>query len=131
MNTQIHDPLHRQNDADWLETLLRESAPAPVADEGFSTRVMQHLPAQLTAQQAREQLQRRTRQELRFGWFSLIGAALGCGIAFWGSSWPSPDEMAATVNALMALRPVSIEALAPWLASLGSAAVLAYVLQKA
>lgn len=130
MNTQTHDSLQRQDDVDWLETLLRESALAPVADDGFSTRLMQRLPAQLTAQQVREQLQRRTRQESRFEWFSLIGAVLGSAIAFWGSSWPSPDQMASTVNALMALQPVSIGALAPWLASLGSAAALAYVLQK-
>ncbi len=130
MNSPTHNSLQRQDDVDWLETLLHESAPAPVADDGFSTRVMQRLAAQLTAQQVREQLQRRTRQESRFEWFSLIGAVLGSAIAFWGCSWPSPQEMASAVNALMSLRPVSIGALAPWLASLVSAAALAYVLQK-
>jgi hypothetical protein len=130
MNIETDYSLSGHDDADWLDSLLRESRPSSIDDEGFSQRVMQRVPAPLSVAQVHEQLQMRARKDRRFEWFTLIGALAGSALAYWGNSWPSPDEMASAIVALVELRPVSLHVLAPWLASLLSAAVLAYVMQK-
>lgn len=116
--------------ADWLDALLRATPAAPLPDDGFTARVMHRLPASLSAAQMRKELQRGKRQSWRFTWFSLIGAVLGGIIAFFGSHWPSPEETSASLTALLQFRPLAAQALTPWLASLFSAAVLAYVMSR-
>ena len=130
MNIETDYSLSGHDPADWLDSLLRESRPSTIDDEGFSQRVMQGLPTPLSAAQVREQLQISARKNYRFEWFTLIGALVGSALAYWGNSWPSPDEMASAIVALLELRPAAVQVLAPWLASLLSAAVLAYVMQK-
>jgi hypothetical protein len=130
MNIEIDYSLSGHDDADWLDSLLRESRPSTIADEGFSQSVMQRVPAPLSVAQVNEQLQMCARKDRRFEWFTLIGALAGSALAYWGNSWPSPDETASAILALHDFRPVSLQVLAPWLASLLSAAVLAYVMQK-
>ena len=130
MNPETALSLPGHDEADWLESLLREACPGAIPDEGFSVRVMQSLPSPMSAAQAREQLEIAARRNRRFEWFTLIGAAAGCVLAYWGSHWPQSDQLASNIMALLDFRPVSVEVLAPWLASLFSAAVLAYVMQK-
>lgn len=131
MNSSQPDPWLSEGADDWLDALLRESLPAAIADDGFSARVMQHLAMQLGGAPAHSELKRSKQPKRYFEWFSLIGAVLGSAIAAWGSTWPSPDAISASVNALVTLRPVAIDPLMPWLASLCSAAVLAYVMHQA
>jgi hypothetical protein len=130
MNIETDYSLSGHDDADWLDSLLRESRPSTIVDEGFSQRVMQRIPAPLSAAQVHEQLQISARRDRRFEWFTLIGALAGSALAYWGNSWPNPDETAYAMLALLDFRPVPLQMLAPWLASLLSAAVLAYVMQK-
>ncbi len=130
MNNQAKPSLRGHDDADWLDALLRESRPMAIEDEGFSARVLQRLPAPLSPAQAREQLHSSARMDRRFEWFTLIGALAGSALAYGGSRWPDPDELAYAITALFELRAVSLQVLTPWLASLFSAAVLAYVMQR-
>ena len=130
MNDETDHSMRGHGDADWLESLLRESRPSAIHDEGFSARVMQRLPTSMSVAQVREQLEVAARHNRRFEWFTLIGAIAGSVLAYGGSSWPGPDEMASAIMILLALRPVPVQVLAPWLASLFSAGVLAYVMQK-
>jgi hypothetical protein len=130
VNSLPTNTLSTESVGDWLDNLLRETSAAPIADDGFSARVMQRLPVAMTAAQVREVLERRTRQSQRYARFSLVGAVLGSVIAFWGSTWPSADEMVVAVQALMALKPVAAQVATPWLASLCTAVVLAYALAR-
>ncbi len=130
MNTEFDHSLLGHDEADWLESVLLASRPGAIPDVGFSARVMQRLPGASSTAQVLEQLQIGARKDRRFEWFTLIGAMVGCALAHWGSNWPGPDDLASTIANLLDLRPVPIQALAPWLASLFSAAVLAYVLQQ-
>jgi hypothetical protein len=104
-------------DDDWLESALRSAAGPALADDGFTQRVMQRLPA--------------PKAQRTFERFTLIGALVGTAVAYLGSRWPSADEMTAAISALIELRPVTSQLLMPWLASLCSAAVLAWVLNRA
>ena len=64
-----------------LEAWLRSrSAVPPVADEGFSARVLAALPPPAP---------RRVSSSLR-GWLCLAGALIGAGVA-WQSGWRHPD----------------------------------------
>ena len=130
MNEQSQDSWPADDQADWLEALLRATPSAPITDDGFTARVLQRLPASLSAAQVREELQRRKRHGWRLEWFSLVGAVAGGVIAFSAGQWPSADEMVAATQALMALKPAAAQLLVPWLASLCSAAVLAYVMSR-
>jgi hypothetical protein len=130
MNEQSHDSLHADDEADWLDGLLRATPSAPIADDGFTARVLQRVTDSPSVAQLREELQRRKRQDLRFDWFSLVGAALGAAIALGGSTWPSADEMVVAIQALTALKPAAAQVVTPWLASLCTAAVLAYVMSR-
>ncbi len=104
-------------DDDWLESALRASGGPELADDGFTQHVMQCLPA--------------AKAPRTFERFTLIGAVVGTGIAYLGSSWPSADDLVAAISAVVELKPVASQVLVPWAASLCSAAVLAWVLNRA
>jgi hypothetical protein len=106
-----------EQDDDWLESALRASAAPELADEGFTLRVMQRLPD--------------AKPQRTFERFTLIGAIVGTVIAYLGSGWPASDETVAAISAMVELHTVAVPVLLPWAASLCSAAVLAWVLNRA
>ena len=119
-----------QDAADWLDELLLSARSAPVADEGFTARVMQQLPTRLTPAQLQEAVTRSQRQNRRLELFTWVGAIVGSAVAFGTGNWLNADELNAAIAAMLELRPVSRQFLAPWLATIGSAALLGWVLQK-
>ena len=119
-----------QDAADWLDELLLSARSAPVADEGFTARVMQQLPTRLTPAQLQEAVTRSQRQNRRRELFTWVGAIVGSAVAFGTGNWLNADELNAAIAAMLELRPVSSQFLAPWLATIGSAALLGWVLQK-
>ena len=86
------------NDDARLQALLNQHA-APLADEGFSARVLASLPAAPAPSRARSP---------RF-WVYLAGAIAGCGFALWqiGSWWEIQSDTAQAISRLSA-------ALAAW-----------------
>ena len=128
MNNEAEKPI--QGAADWLDELLLGARSAPVADEGFTARVMQQLPPRLTPAQLQEAVARSGRQSRRFELFTWVGAVVGSAVAFGAGNWLNADELNTAIAAMLELRPVSSQFLAPWLATIGSAALLAWVLQK-
>ena len=126
-----HDAEKSSPDAtDWLDELLLGARLAPVADEGFTARVMQQLPTRLTPAQLQEAVARSGRQNRRFELFTWVGAIVGSAVAFGAGNWLNADGLNAAIVAMLELRPVNSQLLAPWLATIGSAALLAWVLQK-
>ena len=119
-----------QDAADWLDELLLGAPSAPVADEGFTARVMKQLPTRLTPAQLQEAVTRSGRQSRRFEMFTWVGAVVGSAVAFGAGNWLNADELNTAIAAMLELRPVSSQFLAPWLATIGSAALLGWVLQK-
>ena len=119
-----------QDAADWLDELLLSARSAPVADEGFTARVMQELPPRLTPAQLQEAVTRSQRQNRRLELFTWVGAIVGSAVAFGAGNWLNADELNTAIAAMLELRPVSSQFLAPWLATIGSAALLGWVLQK-
>ena len=130
MSTEINLSTRGQDKTDWLDSLLRESRPNAIEDEGFSAQVMQRLPLPLSVAKVCAQLKIGARKERRFEYFTLVGALVGSVLAYWGSSGSGPDELSYAIAALLDFRPVPVQVLAPWLASMFSALVLAYVMQK-
>ncbi len=130
MSTPFHDSRDSEASVDWLDTALWATRPEPIPDDGFSARVVRRLPVVLTPSQAQAELQRRARQGRRFERWTLAGAVAGGIIALSGGPWPTWTQMAASLSDLAALRLASTAALTPWLASLCSAAALAYVLHR-
>ena len=113
-----------KHDEDWLDTLLHDDAQRPISDAGFTERVMQRLPAaNVTMNSASDR-----RFDRRFERWTLVGAFLGCLIALRDGTWPDTATLSASIASLGNLQPVHVHALAPWLATLLVAAVLAYVM---
>jgi len=109
-----------KHEEDWLDTLLHDDAQHAVADAGFTARVMQRLPAPVMAVDSAS--------DNRFMRWSLIGACVGTLIALLDGAWPDTEVMSASIASLVHLHSSNVQPLAPWLATLLVAAVLAYVL---
>lgn len=60
--------------------------------------------------------------------YTLIGAAIGCIIALASTSLAGLDEVGRSIAAIVAFRQISLEVLAPLVAGIGNAVVLAYLL---
>jgi cbb3-type cytochrome oxidase subunit 1 len=109
-----------KHEEDWLDTLLHDDAQHAVADAGFTARVMQRLPAAVVVVDSAS--------DRRFARWTLVGAFVGTLIALLDGAWPDTEAMSAAITSIMNLRPTHGQALAPWLATLLVAAVLAYVM---
>ena len=76
-----------------LEAWLRTSgAAAPLPDDGFSARVLAALPPPSPAVAPAGLLAARRRAAHRRAWLCLIGAALGCALAFSGGGSAGLDR---------------------------------------
>ncbi len=109
-----------KHEEDWLDTLLHDDAQRPIADAGFTERVMQRLPAAATNLDPTS--------DRRFEYWTLVGAFLGSLMALLDGAWPDTETMAVSIASLGHLQPIHVQTLAPWLATLLVAAVLAYVM---
>lgn len=124
-----HTPLTGTPDHDdWLDAALRGAQLPPLPDAGFTTAVLSRLPAQPTAAQWQSGLALRQQRERRYLRFSLGGVLLGGAVALVTTQWPDTQQIAEAVVALFDHRAATAQALAPWLASLLCAGLLAYVL---
>jgi hypothetical protein len=108
-----------KHEDDWLDALLHDDASNPIADAGFTQRVMLRLPAANVIDSVRDR---------RFERWTLAGAVMGTLIAWLNSAWPDTEAMASSITSFIHLQPSNVQALAPWLATLLVAAVLAYVM---
>lgn len=117
---------HSQDD-DWLEQSLRTSRPAPLADDGFSERVLRSLPPLDAHTQWREALERRRLLDRRFLWLTGGGVVAGALAASVTVQWPDTQQLATAVLALLVdHRGQSGAAVMPWVMTLLCAGLLAF-----
>lgn len=131
MNNNIHTPLAGSSGQDdWLDAALRGAQLPPLPDAGFTNAVLSSLPPQATGAPWQSALAQRQLRERRYLRFSLGGVLLGGAVALFTTQWPDTQQMAEAVVALFEHRAATARALAPWLASLLCAGLLAYVLAE-
>jgi hypothetical protein len=116
MNTSRHALPDDAAADDWLDDILRNQTTPQLADEGFTLRVMESLPAV------------NVRSERQFERWTWAGVIVGIVIAVWAGMAQEPDALASTFASLAEFKPVNARVLAPWLATLLIAAVLSYVM---
>lgn len=128
MNNQM-TPLAAAPDPDaWLVVALRSAQLPVLPDDGFTNAVLERLPPQPQAVQWQSELAQRQQRERRYLRFSLGGLLLGGAVALVTTQWPDTQQIAEAVVALFDHRAATAQVLAPWLASLLCAGLLAYVL---
>ena len=89
MNGDMNERLSkttRNKDEDWLDAALRSATPEPLADDGFTARVMQAVAWEepaivLPPPEALERLRTRRRDERRWVRYSAMGGAVGAAAA--------------------------------------------------
>lgn len=120
-------PPGRNDTADWLDGLLYEARPRPLADDGFTARLMEKIPQPAGDSQSGDLPRLPARQGLDFYRSTLIGAVIGAAIACVTTSYAEWEALGNGILGVLGLQSFALGTLAPLLAAVGNAALLAYL----
>lgn len=120
-------PPGRDDTADWLDGLLYEARPQPLADDGFTARLMEKIPLPARYLQSGDLPRPPARKGPDFYRYTLNGAVIGGAIACATTSYAEWEALGNGILGIFGLQQSAAGALAPLLAAVGNAALLAYL----